>query len=190
MCPEPSVRGDGDLTADHRAIRPAIGAATAVATIVVAVGHRGDPMTAALLSMVVLSLGTLSAIDIAEQRLPNRITVPLAGGAVLAVLCGGVARADIGAAFGAVGVGLAFALMLLVLRFGMGDVKLALPIGTIAAWLGQDAILATVYVGAISGATVALILIAVHRRRDVSFGFGPCLALGSVAGMVAAAPPL
>lgn len=188
--PGPSVLRDGDLTADHRAIRPAIGAITAAAVVLVAFGHRGHPVTAALLSMTVLCLGALSAVDIAEQRLPNRITLPLAGGVALAVLSGGVARSDIGAGFGSVGIGLGFALALMLLRFGMGDVKLALSVGMIAGWLGRDAILATAYVGAIAGAVVALILIVVHRRRDVSFGFGPCLALGSVAGMLAATPPV
>jgi leader peptidase (prepilin peptidase)/N-methyltransferase len=89
-------------------------------------------------------------------------------------------------ALAALGFGLAFALVLLVLRFGMGDVKLALTVGLIAAWLGPDAIITTVYVGAGSGAAVALALLVIHRRRRLTFSFGPFLAIGSVAGMVTA----
>ena len=177
-----------DLTTDHPMVRPVIGATTALVAVLVAVQHRTDPTVAILLSAAVVSLGALSAIDVAEQRLPNRITVPLAGAGGLAVLVGGVLRSDLGAAIGSVGVGLAFAGVLMVLRFGMGDVKLALSVGIIAGWLGREAIMATIYAGAVSGGLVALILIVVHRRRDVSFGFGPCLAVGSVAGMLVAAP--
>ncbi len=77
-----------DLTTDHAAVRVAIGTATAVATIAVAAGHRADPVVALLLSIAVLSYGVLSVIDVAEQRLPNRITLPLAGATALAVIGG------------------------------------------------------------------------------------------------------
>ena len=86
----------------------------------------------------------------------------------------------------AIGTGLAFAAVLLVLRFGMGDVKLAYTVGTIAGWFGREAVMTTVVFGALAGAAVAVALIVIHRRRDVTFGFGPFLALGSVAGMLVA----
>lgn len=173
-----------DLTTDHAAIQIGIGATTLVAAIAVAGTHSADPTVAILLSVAVLCFGWLSIVDTAEQRLPNRITLPLAAATMLAVLAGGLARSDLGASLGALGVGVVFAFALIVLRFGVGDAKMALTIGMIAGWLGRDAVMTTAYVGAITGAVVALTVIAVHRRRDVSFGFGPCLALGSVAGML------
>jgi leader peptidase (prepilin peptidase)/N-methyltransferase len=182
----PTVGRSVDLTTDRPAVRVAIGAATVVAIAAVAAHHRTDPVVAGLLSIVVLCYGVLSVVDAAEQRLPNRITLPLAGATAIAVLSGGFARADIGSALGALAMGLVFALVFLLLRFGMGDVKLALTVGTIAGWLGSDAVMTTAYVGACSGGAVALLLIIVHRRRDISFSFGPFLALGSVAGMLAA----
>ena len=175
-----------DLTSDHSAARIAIGATTMIATVAVAAQYRTDPPLAGMLSIVVLCYGVLSLVDTAEQRLPNRITLPLAGATALAVSVGGIARADVGAALGALAVGLAFALVFGLLRFGMGDIKLALTVGMIAGWLGRDAVLTTAYVGACSGAAVALLLIIIHRRLDISFSFGPFLALGSVAGMLAA----
>lgn len=175
-----------DLTAQRSTIRPAIAALTAVAVVAVVVAHRGAPLVGLLLAPVVVCYGALSIVDAGEQRLPNRITLPLAGASAAAVVVAGLARSDPVAALGALGGGLAFALFLLVLRFGMGDVKLAFTIGTIAAWLGRDAVVATVYVAAASGASVALVLMIVHRRRHLTFGFGPFLAIGSVAGMVAA----
>ncbi len=176
------------LTTDHVAVRVGIGVTTLVAAMAVATTYRAEPVMAALLSTTVLWYGLLSAIDTAEQRLPNRITLPLAGVTAAAVLVGGVARSDTGDALGALAIGMCFALVFVFLRFGMGDAKLALTVGTIAGWLGRDAVATTAYVGAISGAVVALTLIVIHRRRNVTFGFGPFLALGSVAGMLVAGP--
>ncbi|MCP5034649.1 MAG: prepilin peptidase [Actinomycetia bacterium] len=173
------------VTSHHPVVRVAIGGATAAALIAVVVDHRADPVTSVLLAIVVLIYGVLSAVDIAEQRLPNRITLPLAAATTLAVLAGGIARSNLVAALGALGIGLTFAFVLLATRFGMGDVKLALTVGTIAGWLGRDAIVTTAWVGAMSGAAVAVVLIVVFRRRDVAFSFGPFLAIGSVAGMLA-----
>jgi leader peptidase (prepilin peptidase)/N-methyltransferase len=138
--------------------------------------------------VAVVCFGALSVIDLAEQRLPNRITLPLAGATMVAVLVGGTIRSDLEAAIGAIGVGLGFGLVLLVMQFGMGDVKLALSVGTITGWLGGNAVLAAAVVGATSGAVVALALMIIHRRRDLSFSFGPFLAIGCVAGMLVSGP--
>ena len=181
-----STTGGRDLTTDHPAIGVAIGAATTASLIAVVLVHRGDPILAGLLSIVVLCYGALSVVDAAQQRLPNRITLPLAGATAIAVLAGGIARGDLGAAIGALAIGLGFAAVFVVLRFGMGDVKLALTVGTIAGWLGRDAVMTTAYVGACAGAAVAILLLVVHRRRNLTFSFGPFLALGSVAGMLTA----
>lgn len=175
-----------DLTTRHAGVQVAIGAATAAAVVAVASSHRAEPVVAVLLSIAVLWLGVLSAIDAAQQRLPNRITLPLAGATTLSVVTGGVVHSNPGAALGAVGIGLAFATVFFVMGFGMGDVKLALTVGMIAGWLGRNAVVTTALIGAITGAAVALALIVTHRRRDLTFGFGPFLAIGSVAGMLVA----
>ncbi len=188
--PAPATAAAPDHTGHrgHRMVRVAIGAVTVAAAVAVAANHRADPVTAALLSVTVLWYGVLSAIDIAQQRLPNRITLPLAGAAALAVLLDGLATADLGPTLAAWATGLGFAGTFVVLRFGMGDAKLALTVGMVAGWLGRDAVMATAYAGAVSGAVVALILIVIHRRRDVRFAFGPFLAIGSVAGMLVGVP--
>ena len=173
-----------ELTIRHPACQAAIGAITALAAAAVGSVHRADPPVAVLLVVAVVCFGALSGIDLAEQRLPNRITVPLAGATMVAVLVGGTIRSGPGAAVGAIGVGLGFALIFLVMQFGMGDVKLALSVGTIAGWFGGGAVLTTAVVGATSGAIVALVLMVIHRRRDLSFSFGPFLAIGCVAGML------
>lgn len=179
-----------DLTTNATPLRVGIVALTVAGVVGVVVAHRDAPLTAALLAAVVVAYGVLSIIDAAEQRLPNRITLPLAGASAVAVLVGGVVRSDIGAGFGAIGVGLAFAVVLFLLRFGMGDVKMALTVGTIAGWLGADTVVATMLSGAIAGGVVAVALIAIHRRRTITFSYGPFLAIGSVIGMIAAGPGL
>lgn len=161
-------------------------AATAVAAGLVTVVHRERPLVAALLVAMVGALGALSLVDLAEQRLPNRITVPLVVTSTGAVVVAGVVEGRVVDALAAIGLGALFAVVLLLLRFGLGDVKLAVSIGIVAGWLGSSAVLATVLVASGSGAATAAVVLAVHRRRDLSFGFGPCLALGAVAGMVVA----
>ena len=175
-----------DLTTSATPVRVGIVVVTAIAGVAVVVAHRSNPVLAVLLAAVVVAYGALSVIDAAEQRLPNRITLPLAAASAVAVVIGGVVRSDIGAGFGAIGVGLAFAVVLFVMRFGMGDVKMALSIGTIAAWLGRDIVMVTIFAGALAGAVAAVALIAIHRRRTITFSYGPFLAIGSVVGMLAA----
>lgn len=186
-----SVRGDAvgrDLTLGRSTAYATVGAATVVAVVAVVARYEAEPVIGGLLAIVVLCYGLLSIVDAAEQRLPNRITVPLAAATIAAVAIGGFARGDIGASLRALAVGATFAIVLVVLRFGMGDVKLALTVGTIAGWLGSDAVMVTAYVGASAGAAMALLLIIIHRRRNLSFSFGPFLAIGSVAGMLTAVP--
>jgi len=177
-----------DLSTDHPAVRAVIALLTVAAAVAVGAEHRNDPIMAALLLVTIIVFGFLAAIDAAEQRLPNRVTLPLAAATTAAVLADGVLGANLGVILGPLGIGLGFAALFLVLRFGMGDVKLAFTVGTIAGWLGRDAVMATAYVGAISGAAMALVLILVHGRRELTFGFGPFLVLGSVAGMLVAGP--
>jgi leader peptidase (prepilin peptidase)/N-methyltransferase len=165
-----------------------VAVATAGCALVVVLRHQGQPAVAGFLAMVVVGYGVASVIDLAEQRLPDRITLPLAAAATSVVVAGSISRSDPVAAIGPVAVGLAFSAVLLALRFGMGDVKLAVTVGTIAAWLGHQSVLATVLVGSLAGAVVAAVVLAVHRRRGVTFGYGPALAIGSVAGMVVAGP--
>lgn len=175
-----------DLTTRARSIRAAIGLLTIVGVGAVVTAHHTDPLLAFLLATVVVAYGALSVVDAAEQRLPNRITLPLAAACFVAVFIGGLVRGDVGSGLGAIAIGLAFAIVLFVMRFGMGDVKMALSVGAIAGWLGADAVVATMFVGALAGAIVALVLIIVYRRRTITFSYGPFLAIGSVAGMISA----
>jgi leader peptidase (prepilin peptidase)/N-methyltransferase len=60
---------------------------------------------------------------------------------------------------------------------GFGDVKLLAMIG---AFLGPLGVVQTILAGSVAGLALGLGWLAVHRRFDAPFGFGPALALGAI----------
>lgn len=175
-----------DIVTAHPAVRGAIVAATVVGVVAVIAAHRTQPVLAGLLAVMAGALGVLSFIDVAQQRLPNVITLPMAATSWMVVLIASALDGRPVDGLAAVAVGLAFAVVLFLFRFGMGDVKLSLSIGAVAAWLGREALLTTILVASMAGAAVAVLLMVAYRQRSLTFGYGPFLALGSVAGMVLA----
>lgn len=130
----------------------------------------------------------VSCIDIVHMIIPDAITLPgmvvgmvsslwltsVGGGnAVLGVLLGG-------------GLFLLMAVLSVVIlkREGMGggDIKLIAMIG---AFLGWHAVLVTIFLGAVCGALVGIVLMLLRRKgRKESLPFGPFLALGALLAMV------
>jgi leader peptidase (prepilin peptidase) / N-methyltransferase len=130
-------------------------------------------------AFVVAVLCVLSAIDLAEHRLPNRIVLPSAAAVLAAQIALSPDRA-LEWTLAAVGA----ALVLLVPRLfypaglGMGDVKLALLLG---AALGS-AVVTALFVGVVAAAAYALLLLArdgAGARRQ-AFPLGPFLAFGAI----------
>jgi leader peptidase (prepilin peptidase)/N-methyltransferase len=164
---------------------PRYAAALAVAVPLVGLaflrfGASGEFVVAAFF---IATLCVLSAIDIAERRLPNRIVLPSA----VAVLLAQIALApDRALEWTLAALGAALVLLVLQLLYpaglGMGDVKLALLLG---AALGTAVISALLF-GFLAAAVFALVLIAryglVVRRRTIPLG--PFLALGGIAVML------
>lgn len=175
-----------DVVTAHPAIRGAIVVVTVAGVVGVVAAHRTQPVLAGLLAAMAVTLGALSFIDVAQQRLPNVVTLPLAAASWLVVLVWSAVDGRPLDGVAAIAVGLVFAVVLFLFRFGMGDVKLSLSIGAVAMWLGREALLATIMVASVAGAVVAVMLMVAYRRRSLTFGYGPFLALGSVAGMILA----
>jgi leader peptidase (prepilin peptidase)/N-methyltransferase len=138
----------------------------------------------------------LAAIDLAVQRLPDRMTLPsvpalvclLALAAVLDRNGGALARALLG--------GLALGGCYLVLaiagrgQLGGGDVKLAGLAGLAMGWLGWSTLLAGAALGFLLAAAASVVLLA--RRRVTlrsAISFGPYLLAGALVAIVASAPP-
>ena len=112
--------------------RPRYVAAAAVALplVVVALARLGAGAEFAVAAFVIASLCALSAIDVAERRLPNRIVLP-SFAVVLAAQTALFPDRSLEWAVAAVGAGLLLLLPLLIYpsSVGMGDVKLALLVG-------------------------------------------------------------
>ncbi|GAB2589710.1 hypothetical protein GCM10027168_23320 [Streptomyces capparidis] len=181
-CPRCGARGgpDARLTA----------AVTAAVCGLLALAAGPRPETAVWL-LLAPSAVLLAAVDLAVRRLPDALTLPMAGaGAALlggASLLPGAAGAWTGALLGALALGgFLFALFLVSpAGMGFGDVKLGLTVGLVLGWYGWWPLLAGAFAGFLLGALTGLALIAAGRAgRRSALPFGPFLLLGALAGML------
>lgn len=133
----------------------------------------------------------LAAIDIAVQRLPDRLVLPafpmlislLALAAALEHDGGGLLRALLGGL--ALGAGFLLLALLRPGQLGGGDVKLAALAGLALGWLGWPAVAEAAVLGFSLSAVVSLALLAARR---VSLGsavcFGPFLLGGTLVAIL------
>jgi leader peptidase (prepilin peptidase)/N-methyltransferase len=165
--------------------RPAmLAAVTATVLALLVARFAGRPEMAAFAFLGVLGVA-LAAIDLAVQRLPDRLVLPaypvlvaLLGVAALVERDGG---ALVRALLGGLAMGGAF-LVLALLRaggLGGGDVKTAGLVGVALGWLGWHAVLLGATLGFVLMAVTSVVLLAAGRitLRD-AIPFGPFL-LGS-----------
>ncbi len=160
-----------------------------------------------MLTTVAAGTGTGAAIDLWTRRVPNVLTLLLAGtGIVLAAT--GVSGLSIGAALAGFAIGLA--LMLpghLIGATGAGDVKLLAAVG---ALIGPRRVFTAFVYTALAGGVLALI-VAIRRRRlrqtiggtarliataaanvadieaphaDNRFAYAPAIAIGAIAALI------
>jgi leader peptidase (prepilin peptidase)/N-methyltransferase len=138
----------------------------------------------------------LVLVDLAVHRLPDRMTLPAAGGVVLllgaaAVLGGGLDRWWRAVLAGVV-VALAFAATTLLLGrrgFGLGDAKLALSCAALLGWFGWGAVVLGLMAGLMASALVSVVLLIAGRVRWSShLPFGPFLVAGTVLALILVAP--
>lgn len=130
--------------------------------------------------------GPLVVIDLREQRLPNVITLPsypivallLLAAAYLDGTWSTLGRAALGGAI----LLAVYAVLHLVNPggMGMGDVKLAGPLGALLAWASWDHLLWGTFAGFALAAVVGLALIATRRAtRRSALPFGPFMLAGA-----------
>ncbi len=166
-----------------------IGAAGALAVLI---GHRATPFTAIWLAVVVAVSAWLAVIDFREHRLPNRIVGPLALAVCGAVAITALIETDAGRAGRALGLGLAVTAVLLLANLvgglGMGDVKYGFPWATTIGWFGWPPLSLAIIVTTVAGAVVAVAVLVRGRERGRHLSYGPYMALGLIAGLLAAAP--
>lgn len=169
------------------------GAAFAAAGALVCAGLAASvgarPELAVWLLLVPCAL-LLAAVDRRVQRLPDLLTLPLAGGTAallgLAALLPGAGGSWTRALLGGVVLAGSFLVLFLINPRGMGfgDVKLALPLGVALGWYGWGVLFAGAFLGFLSGAVYGVALILGRRAgRSSEMAFGPFMVLGALGGV-------
>lgn len=128
-------------------------------------------LTALLLGPIVLG----AVIDVRTRRIPNWLTLGTMAAALVAGIVDGHALSTAGGALAAGGLALVAAVAARG-AFGMGDVKLLAAGGAV---VGIERVTALVLITAVAGGMLALVLLLLYRRRDVTMPYGPAIACGS-----------
>ncbi|MFE2991445.1 prepilin peptidase [Streptomyces sp. NPDC059262] len=131
----------------------------------------------------------LALVDASVHRLPDALTLPLAG-AALALLAAasqlpGARGSWTTALLGAATLGAAFLLMFLISprSMGFGDVKLAPTIGAVLGWYGWMTLLLGLFAGYLIAAAHGIALLARGKATGKTpLPFGPSLLLGALVG--------
>ena len=133
----------------------------------------------------------LATIDFAVHRLPDVITLPFAGAAVVglggAALLPGAGGSWRTAVLGSLALGVCYLVLFLInpRAFGFGDVKLAPALGAILGWYGMGTLLIGTFIGYLLGALYGVGLILARRAGwKAAIPFGPFLLAGAVAGIL------
>ncbi|MET8288948.1 prepilin peptidase [Streptomyces sp. NPDC048448] len=142
--------------------------------------------------LLLAPLGVLLAVvDFGVQRLPDVLTLPLAGLALALLGAAAVLPEHAGnwptALFGALALGCAYFLLFLVNPNGMGfgDVKLALGLGAVLGWYGWGTVVLGTFAGFLFGGLYGLGLVLARRAgRRTSIPFGPFLIAGAYLGLL------
>lgn len=137
----------------------------------------------------------LSAIDIDLHRLPDALTLPTYGVALVVL---GIAAAVAGNAWpferAMIGGAALFAFYFAVVfaypkGMGFGDVKLAGSLGMFLAWLGWSELAVGAFMAFLVGAVVSIALVMFHGAgRKTAVPFGPFMLLGALIGILAGGP--
>ncbi|QPP06433.1 prepilin peptidase [Streptomyces bathyalis] len=133
----------------------------------------------------------LAAVDVRAQRLPDILTLPLAGATAallgLAALAPHAGGEWTGALLGGAVLAAAYFVLFLLNPRGMGfgDVKLAAALGLALGWYGWDVLFAGTFLGFLLAAGYGLVLVMGRRARwRTAVPFGPFMLLGTLAGVL------
>ncbi|MFC4137900.1 MULTISPECIES: A24 family peptidase [unclassified Microbacterium] len=140
------------------------------------------------------AVGTvLAVVDVAERRLPNTLIVWLLGLLIPALALASTLTGDwLRLAWAAAGGAAMFAFYLLMSlispkSMGMGDVKLAAPIGLLLGWFGLSTWLLGLLAGFICGGVIAVVMLALRRTTlRGALPFGPSMLAGALVALLLA----
>lgn len=169
---------------------PLVALTTALACAGLALATGARPELAVWLLLAPLGV-LLAVVDFRVQRLPDVLTLPIAGLAL--VLLGAVAVVPEHAGdwrtalLGSLGLGGAYLLLFLVPPHGLGfgDVKLALGLGAVLGWYGWGTVVLGTFAGFLFGGLYGLGLVLARRAgRKTFIPFGPFLIAGAYVGLL------
>jgi len=136
----------------------------------------------------------LTLVDFRVRRLPDVLTLPLAGACLVllgvAALAPGHAGEWLTALLGALVLGGVFFVLFLISPSGMGfgDVKLALALGAVLGWYGWGTVVLGTFTGFVLAGLYGLGLVLARRAgRRTAIPLGPFLLAGAFAGLLAGA---
>ncbi|MGR6972023.1 prepilin peptidase [Streptomyces cynarae] len=179
--------------ADGRAYGPGtvlVGAVTALVCAVLALATGTRPELAVWLLLAPVGV-LLTLVDFRVQRLPDVLTLPLAGAAPALLGLAALAPEHAGrwrtALLGALVLGGAYFLLFLLNPHGLGfgDVKLAPGLGAVLGWYGWGTVVLGTFAGFLFGGLYGLGLVLARRAgRRTTIPFGPFLIAGTFVGLL------
>ena len=161
--------------------------ATGLSLVAAAVAITQVGLHWALLAYLVAALATgpLVVIDLREHRLPNIFTLPaypvIAALLALAALIDGQWGAFVRALLAGLVTLAAFALLHVINAsgMGMGDVKLAGPLGMLLGWVAWNTVMWGIFLGFLTAAAWSIVLLISKRAtRHSHIAFGPFMLFG------------
>ena len=128
--------------------------------------------------------------DFDHKRIPNRILYPATVAGTVLLTAGAAADGTLAALPRALaGGGIFFGILLIIALvarggFGMGDVKLAVLLGTFLAFQSWDTLWSGIFLAFLIGGVVSLLLLITRRKgRKDAIPFGPPLIIGAWAAL-------
>jgi leader peptidase (prepilin peptidase)/N-methyltransferase len=125
----------------------------------------------------------LAAVDLLHHKLPNRITLALAISNLVIILASSITNHDriVPALIGALALPLFYLALAIISRggMGMGDIKLAAPLGLVAAFFGHAWVLVSTFAAFIFGAILGIAAMIFGKAgRKSAIPFGPFMIVG------------
>lgn len=197
-CPQCSVPVASRLAVRCGRCRTSLGKPLALelstaAVLALLFGRFGDQPDVLAFGFFGVLAVALAAIDIAVQRLPDRLTLPAYPILITLLTGAAIVGHDFAALLRALLAGLALAGVFLLLalirpgQLGGGDIKLAGVAGLALGWLGWPILIAGVALGFVLSAIAGVALLAARRvTLHSAMCFGPFLLAGALLAMLAA----
>ncbi|MFF5648551.1 prepilin peptidase [Streptomyces collinus] len=136
----------------------------------------------------------LTVVDFRVRRLPDPLTLPFAGAALVLLGLTALVPEHAGhwttAVLGSLALGGGYFVLFLINPAGMGfgDVKLALGTGAALGWYGWPTVMLGTFVGFLLGALYGAALVITRRAdRKTAIPFGPFLITGALLGLLVGA---